>query len=541
MSDLYWTIDSLVVKDNVMFGFGWIFHARYEVVSLRFRVMSAERNVPEHIYADFGKSREDVGRSYLNHARAMNSGYVVFGALSDERHPDSIVLECTLADGSTIELSVPSSKIICFSKDYAKGKNRIVLRQAGTLLKRGLYLIRSGKISSFFDKVKRYLNGRPQTALQKPDEFASLFESQEGQNLSVILDHNLGGGANQYRDRLVDAIIREGRSAIILTYHVATLSHMVIVRNKRLNVRYSIPDITFLWQSLQQLSVKDIIYNTAVSFVKPDEIPQFLIRLKVQTSARLMVLAHDFYLVCPSHFLLDHDGKYCQIPEISVCDNCLPKNRYGFAALFTERDISKWRAIWGSLLAAADEIITFSNSTAQLLMKAYPQIENSQISIRPHEVAYLEDKVVRIKQTASLRIGVVGQIGFHKGAAFIQQLSREIKRREVDVNIVVIGSIEVSCEPSVVSQTGPYRYDQLASLIDASGANVMLFPSIWPETFSYVVQELMYMDLPVASFNLGAPAERIASYSKGLVLASMDAASVLDELILFHSKIYLAH
>lgn len=264
MSDLYWTIDSLVVKDNVMFGFGWIFHARYEVVSLRFRVMSVERNVPEHIYADFGKSREDVGRSYLNHARAMNSGYVVFGALSDEKHLDSIVLECTLADGSTIELSVPSSKIICFSNDYAKGKNRIVLRQAGTLVKRGLYLIRSGKISSFFDKVKRYLNGRPQTALQKPDEFASLFEAQEGQNLSVILDHNLGGGANQYRDRLVDAIINEGRSAIILTYHVATLSHMVIVRNKRLNVRYSIPDITFLWQSLQQLSVKDIIYNLSL-------------------------------------------------------------------------------------------------------------------------------------------------------------------------------------------------------------------------------------------------------------------------------------
>ncbi len=49
------------------------------------------------------------------------------------------------------------------------------------------------------------------------------------------------------------------------------------------------------------------------------------------------------------------------------------------------------------------------------------------------------------------------------------------------------------------------------------------------------------MDLPVASFNFGAPAERMISYPKGLILASMDAAHVLDELILFHSKIYLAH
>ncbi len=266
-----------------------------------------------------------------------------------------------------------------------------------------------------------------------------------------------------------------------------------------------------------------------------------MIKLKTLTSAPLTVLAHDFYLVCPSHFLLNHEGRYCQIPDTAVCASCLPKNRYGFATLFTERDISKWRAIWGSLLAVADEIVTFSHSTAQLLMKAYPQIESSQIFIKPHQVEYLTDKMVNIQQTAALRIGVVGHIGFHKGAAFIQLLSKEIRHRGVDIKIVVIGTIEVSCDPTIVSQTGSYHYDELPNLINASGVNIMLFPSIWPETFSYVVQELMHMDLPVASFNFGAPAERMISYPKGLILASMDAAHVLDELILFHSKIYLAH
>lgn len=540
MSKLFWTIDSLVIKDNVLFGFGWIFHARHEIVSLRFRVVSTKNRIPEYIYADFGKPREDVGRAYMDHGRALNSGYVVFGALSDARHLDSILLECSLGDGSIIELSVPPTKVTRFSNDYAN-KNSHVFRQAGTLFKRGLHLIRAGKFSSLVDKVKRYIKGRPQTALQRPDDLVSLLGRQEGKKLCLILDHDLGGGANHYRDRLVNSIIHEGRSVIILTFHVTTLSYMVIVRDMRLNLRYSIPDLAFLLEALKQLSVGDIIYNTAVSFVRPTEIPQFLIRLKALTSARVRVLAHDFYLVCPSHFLLDHEGKYCQIPDVQVCANCLPRNRYGFASLFTERDISKWRAIWGSFLAVADEIITFSNSTAQLLMKAYPQIESSQISIKPHKVEYLTGEIAQITHTSSLRIGVVGQIGFHKGAAFIQQLSREIKRRGVDIKIVVIGSIEVSCEPSIVSQTGPYGYDELPSLINASGANVMLFPSIWPETFSYVVQELMNMNLPVASFNFGAPAERMASYPKGLVLVSMDAASVLDELILFHSKIYLAH
>ncbi|MEI2658528.1 MAG: glycosyltransferase [Nitrosomonas sp.] len=541
MSDLFWTIDSLVVKDNVLFGFGWIFHPHYDIVSLRFRVMSTESGVPEYIYADFGKPREDVGRTYHRHIKALNSGYVVFGALPDARHLDSILLECSLENGAVIELSVPSSKVICFSNEHAKNKKRLAFRQVGTLIKRGLYLIRSGNFSSLLDKTKRYMKGRPQTALQKPEDLIALFARQENHHLCLILDHDLGGGANHYRERLVDSVLREGRSTIILTYHVTTLSYMLIVRNKRLNLRYSIPNLTFLLEACAKLSVGDIIYNTAVSFVRPDEIPQFLIKLKTLTSAPLTVLAHDFYLVCPSHFLLNHEGRYCQIPDTAVCAGCLPKNRYGFATLFTERDISKWRAIWGSLLAVADEIVTFSHSTAQLLMKAYPQIESSQISIKPHHIEHLVGKVVEIQQIASLRIGIVGHIGFHKGAAFIQLLSKEIKRRGVDIKIVVIGTIEVSCDPAIVSQTGSYRYEELPNLINASGANIMLFPSIWPETFSYVVQELMHMDLPVASFNFGAPAERIISYPKGLILASMDVANVLDELILFHSKIYLAH
>ncbi|MCA3161486.1 MAG: glycosyltransferase, partial [Burkholderiales bacterium] len=130
---------------------------------------------------------------------------------------------------------------------------------------------------------------------------------------------------------------------------------------------------------------------------------------------------------------------------------------------------------------------------------------------------------------------------FHKGSLFIQSLAREIGRHHADVKIVVIGTIEATSDPLVVTQTGPYRHDDLTGLIEKSGANVFLFPSIWPETFSYVVEEMMTMSLPVASFNLGAPAERLENYQKGLLLNSTDPATVLDDLISFHRKSYLAN
>ena len=47
----------------------------------------------------------------------------------------------------------------------------------------------------------------------------------------------------------------------------------------------------------------------------------------------------------------------------------------------------------------------------------------------------------------------------------------------------------------------------------------------------------MQMDVPVASFNLGAQAEHLAGYPRGCVLSSMDAGVVLDELLPFHRRL----
>ena len=253
------------------------------------------------------------------------------------------------------------------------------------------------------------------------------------------------------------------------------------------------------------------------------------------------MLIHDFFPICPSHFLIDHESKHCHIPEISVCSNCIQKNQQGFSTLFLARDMSKWRSLWGALFAASDEVVTFSENSSKLMLKAYPQIQLEKISVVPHKVSHLTGKMPNVTNINSLCIGIVGQIGHHKGAVFVQALAREIKRRNLELKIVVIGAIEATCEPSVLSQTGSYKHDDLPDLIENTGANLFLFPSIWPETFSYVVQELMDMSLPVACFNLGAPAERLASYTKGLVLNSMDTECVLDDLISFHRKIYLSH
>lgn len=273
----------------------------------------------------------------------------------------------------------------------------------------------------------------------------------------------------------------------------------------------------------------------------PEGIPNLLSSLKDSYDLRLTLLVHDFFMVCPSHFLINDRGNYCDIPHISRCQKCLVSNQSGFATLFRSRDIQEWRKLWGGLIDIADQIVTFSNNTLTLLKKAYPSIPLTRVLVKPHSVTHLVSEPLVPKLVDRLKIGVVGQISYHKGAKFVQSLAQEILERQLNLNIVVIGEIEIKCESSVVSQTGAYQRDQLSSLIQREEVNVLLFPSICPETFSYVIHELINLELPVACFDMGAPADRLAIYSKGLILKGFDPSSILDQLISFHQKTYLLH
>lgn len=536
MNKLHWSVDSLVIRDNVIFGFGWMFHEDVEIQMLKLMVHFSDGDETCTISADYGKSRSDVAQVFKNYYTAQNAGYVIYGTCL--RKADEwvrIFLVGTLVNGDVFNLEIPLTSITYLNKQSVKAERKLLVR----FFKRSLQLIKQGQISTLINKARRHLKSRPKSHLDSARVIYSNLTANERKNIILLVDHDLGGGANLYRERLVAEKIREGNTVLILSYHVGSLTHVLIVRNKRLDERYSISGVDFVLELAQIVSFREIIYNNAVSFVRPEEIPQLLFALKTQYDCCLTLLVHDFFMVCPSFHLLDDHGVFCEIPGISRCQQCLRRNQQGFVTLFSSRDITLWRSLWGAVINVSDKIVVFSKSSLELLSRAYPDIDKSRVAIKPHKVDYLRSEPIQPSYTDTLRLGIVGQIGYNKGAQFVRELSQEIKRRGEQIQIVIIGSIETRCDSSVVKQTGPYQHDQLSELIKKSNVNIILFPSIWPETFSYVVHELIELDLPVACFDMGAQAERLATYSKGLILKKPDASSVLDALIDFHKKTYL--
>ena len=539
MSKLLWSIDSLIVRGEVMFGFGWVFHPEKSIISLNLNFFSTEMKIISQIKAEYGKLREDIWKMFTGTPMALNSGFLLYGAVPRLTKFEFMVLECTLVDGTVIDLPVPRPSMISIDGLDQANKRRLLIKQYAIFFKRGLHLVRIGNFTSLFEKIGRYLRGRPKAFLQNSTELTILLKQQKYKGLCVILDHDLGGGANQFRERLINSLLHNDYVALILTFHVPTLTYVVILRGKQINTRYAISDPSILLSAAEILNVKNIFYNTGVSFSQPEDIPSFLITLKAKTSANLTVFVHDYFMICPSHFLLDYEGKFCRIPDLIACKICLPNNNQGFATLFAARDMQMWRSNWSALLESSDEIISFSNDSSKILLKSYPSIKANRISIKPHKINDFSPTFVTIKNIDALCIGVVGMIGFHKGAQVVKSLASEIRKRNSNIKIIIIGTIEASCDAGIVQQTGPYKHDDLPRTIERTGINVILFPSICPETFSYVVHELVNLQMPVASFNFGAPAERLSSYSKGLILNSMEPGTILDQLISFHQKIYL--
>jgi glycosyltransferase involved in cell wall biosynthesis len=62
----------------------------------------------------------------------------------------------------------------------------------------------------------------------------------------------------------------------------------------------------------------------------------------------------------------------------------------------------------------------------------------------------------------------------------------------------------------------------------------VLLPAIWPETYSYALTLALRTGLPVAAFDLGAPAERLRAYPNGHLLPgalATDPAAFNDRLL----------
>ncbi len=129
-------------------------------------------------------------------------------------------------------------------------------------------------------------------------------------------------------------------------------------------------------------NAEQIIINNIAFFPKPLRIIEQIVKQKKENQ-KVIFVVNDYFSICPSFFLLNYAGKYCGIPEIEVCMKCIKKNNLDYI-VNVERDIEKWRNVWLNFLMECDEIRVFSESSVELMKKAYPSISNKILKVKPN-------------------------------------------------------------------------------------------------------------------------------------------------------------
>jgi|KBSSwiStaDraftv2_1062776.scaffolds.fasta_scaffold24233_4 glycosyltransferase involved in cell wall biosynthesis len=522
---LQFGIDRLVVSGARIFGWGWIADPKRAIHEVHVHLHGPGWR--KRLGAMFGIVREDVAAAFPGYVAARQSGFVVTGYLPGPA-VEGVALEATFEDGTRETFDLGN---IAEVREAARAWRHTPARLARSAWRR----LKARDFSGLLGRNE----GATLPSADGAEGRKALANALQGtQAVRIIFDHDMGGGANHFRRGIIARWQEAGEAALLCTYNLGTLDYRFRVHVAgRPDREFRASNFLALEPILQDAPVGELFVNSPVAFDQPALFADWLARMRERhPRMRLTVTVHDYLAICPSFVLLDADGAFCGVPDIATCEKCLERHGAAHVAFSPPTRMAPWREAWGRCLRAADEVRCFSESSRALLVKAYPSLARDSVNVVPHRLEF-SPRRPGVRHRDPITIGIVGQINLQKGAGIVADLMRQLERRRVDARVVIIGALEIPLRSSRLEVTGPYKREDLPGLVESHGINMMLFPSIWPETFSYVVAEMMAMQLPIVAFDLGAPAERLRGYPLARLVAKVDADAALDAMLAFHRSL----
>jgi GT2 family glycosyltransferase len=361
-------------------------------------------------------------------------------------------------------------------------------------------------------QVQKFIRADPLNTARLALGLAWAAGRQEG-DVPVYLAHAMGGGAEKYLQGRIAGDIGAGGSAVVL--RVGQGHDWKLELYTRLGTAQGMTnDVSLILTLLGYLPRLRLIYSCAVGARDAAALPDVLMQIACGEGREhpIEVLFHDFFPISPSYTLLSKGGVFRGVP---VADGPLaddPAHTYT-RPYRSDATLAQWQAAWGALIGAADRCVVFSENSGAIVAQAYPQAAET-LFIEPHPML-TPVPVIRPVGDGVPTIGVLGNIGYQKGAAVLQKLSRDLARTGA-ARLVVIGHLDPAWPLAAPAQVhGSYELRDLPGLVARYGISGWLIPSIWPETFSFTTHEALATGMPVISFDLGAQGDAVRAAVAG--------------------------
>ena len=407
---------------------------------------------------------------------------------------------------------------------YHKHGGSFLSEEKEQLLKKHLEQLNK-RFPAYDYQVNTFIRKDPNKKLRQLLEM--LIDTHETKSI-LYFDHSLGGGATSYLNTKKEEFLGESYCVSVVRYCIENNNYRFLFDNGSISLEYEFQALTDIIEVGKWLHFDEIYINELVTYPKLWDVMDCIAQLKEQQNSKLIMLFHDFFALCPTINLLNTKRQYCGMPDENICEQCYLQK--GFDSQYGCKSRKEWLSHWQMFLEKCTEVRTFSKDTYERVRKEFG--EKPVLTLVPHKVEYVFQIYKKCKTTDTLNIGLLGVMAIHKGSNYIKELLEEIDRRGLNVKIKLIGKQEEGNLKNYHSfeETGKYQPSQLPKLIYENDIDIFLISSIWPETFSYTAEEVIKMGMPIAAFDLGAPAERIRKYDKGLILEQRDPGLVLEQI-----------
>lgn len=205
--------------------------------------------------------------------------------------------------------------------------------------------------------------------------------------------------------------------------------------------------------------------------------------------------------------------------------------------IFLPHEAEYWLAIRDELVSLIldNQIACVAPSifSRQRVCRIDSRLNDARWSILPHGVAPLARTAEpdTTKKIGNLKVLVPGHINGGKGEVLLNEL---IPSLPDGVELVLLGSAHLSDQfaSEKVTTIDHYRREELADIVSQIKPDLALLASTVPETYGYVLSEMLQLGIPVVCSDIGAYAER-GQYLPGVMLVKPEKAAFLEMLVQF--------
>jgi len=225
---------------------------------------------------------------------------------------------------------------------------------------------------------------------------------------------------------------------------------------------------------------------------------------------------YDFFIACPQFNLLDSSGRFCNLPAIETCDQCLAKLD-GLPA----GSQSRRRELLSEICTAVDKIHFLCHSQRSLIERVVP-IRGNKVFVQGLGVrAEISPRSAPLPAPPPLRIAVLGNHTLNKGADTLIAILKRLAPENIQFRIAGAVAEPFKTQLQAMSRRsvellGCYEPEEVGTIL--RDCHVALFASPWPETFMLTLSEAMHAGAVPVGPDLGAFGERVRDGENGLVV-----------------------